>query len=152
MGIWWRHMPLPAVAALNIVGVSLTMSGNAPKFRSAKIWELPFTAKYDGRAVGALWSLKPDFSPTVMFEADQFTVTDVMGNPVKPVVGNGKIKLVLSEHPYYVWRTVKGEDNYSKLHTAFRKLKIEERSPPSFSPPGGERQTQNLYEGDFSCQ
>lgn len=141
MGIWWRHMPLPAVAALNIVGRVVDNVRECAEIPFSENMGVAVYGKYDGRAVGALWSLKPDFSPTVMFEADQFTVTDVMGNPVKPVVGNGKIKLVLSEHPYYVWRTVKGEDNYSKLHTAFRKLKIEEKIPAElfFRPAAKDR-------------
>lgn len=102
MGIWWRQMPLPAVAALNIVGRVVDNVRECAEIPVNENMGVAVFGKYDGRAVGALWSLKPDFTPSVILDADRFTVTDVMGNPVNPAVENGKIRLVLSEQPYYV--------------------------------------------------
>lgn len=141
MGIWWRHMPLPAVAALNSVG---RVVDNVKECA-----EIPFHAhlgsavfgKFDGRAVGALWSIRPDFRPAVTLPADNLSVTDVMGNPLHPETEKGRIRLELSEQPYYIWRTEQGKNNYAELRTAFSQMKVEEKIPAQlfFRPSAKDR-------------
>lgn len=134
MGIWLKDgMPLPSVAALNAVG---RIVENVSKCAELSFYEntgATVYCKVDGRAVGALWSGKADFNPIVSFDADKLEVTDVMGNPIKPVIENGKIQLRLNELPYYVWRVEKGDDNYAALRGVFNKIRIQEESPAEIS-------------------
>jgi hypothetical protein len=129
MGIWQQGRPLPAVAALNTVG---RVVENVDKCAEVQISEKLGTGvfgKVDGRAVAAVWSLRPEFTPEVSLPDLGFEVTDIMGNPAKSSVKNGMIRLKTSEFPLYVWLTKNEPDNYKNLHSAFQQMKVHEDIP-----------------------
>lgn len=146
MGIWKNGYPLPAVAALSAVSrvvENVSECAEMPMDKadiSAAVYR-----KSDGRAVGAIWSVNPDFSPFAAFDADKMEITDVMGNPVETRVENGKVLLRLSEQPYYLWRAEKGEDNYSALKQSIGNLKIHEDIPAELSFRCGAKNTLKVY-------
>lgn len=130
MGIWWNNMPLPAVAALNAVGRIVNNVTECTELPSDnENITVSVYRKSDGRAVSAIWSVNPAFSPIVKFVDDKFTVTDVMGNPIKATVENGTMQLRISEQPFYIWRTENGSDNYALMKKSLEKLKIQEDLP-----------------------
>ncbi len=145
MGIWQQGKPLPAVAALNMVGRVVENVDKCAEIRISEKLGSGVFGKTDGRAVGAVWSLRPEFTPEVSLPDLGFEVTDIMGNPVKTIARNGMIQLKTSEFPLYVWLTRNGRNNYKELQSAFERMKIHEDIPAEILFRAGGKNTLKAY-------
>lgn len=129
MGLWYQGRPLAAAAALSAVGQVVENVSECREIRHNRKMGVGVFRKTDGRAAAAIWSIDDSYAPQVEIPFDKFTVADVMGNPVAVQPQNGKILLTPGPLPVYIWRTVRGEDNYTVLGDALDKLRIREPVP-----------------------
>lgn len=124
MGISSREQPFMGIPAYSAATELLT---NVVKTKTLKLsddLEIYVFGKADGSATAAVWSVNPEFTPLANVAHKELRATDMMG--VTLDVSKG---WKLSENPVYFWRSVKGEDNFSKLCSVMEKISIHETMP-----------------------
>lgn len=125
MSIWYRNLPLPAVAAYSTVAEVVENVTESKWIEPDNNLKITIFKKNDGSAVAGVWGIDPDITPGLLIENDKnIRFTDVMGNAVKPEIKRGKLRITVSEYPIYVW-----SDNFEELNELMKKAEIDVAIP-----------------------